>query len=513
MLPRFALPSAEPSGNINLATKPKQVESWLSRLPYANVSEAASEMTDFIATCVRIRTTADRLEAVLDIVLPTSANLVESLREKSISDGLPLPPGRQQTVELCTRLLSEIGYACKLIVLERSGRKFQIFGGKPIDRHLYLLALTLKQILEVNLETHQNPPPGIWLDLHQTYSFALSCGLARTPPATYADGPSLETIYKSALLLVLADPFRIPRETLPPVKDLIAKLSQLLDLIPSHDLTRHGAVFAIAFDTDTPVVVLSRESDMEIEGWDMLVNSTQLVKHLSLLASQYAKEKSQTQRSKKNKISDLGHLELIHRLKLHWGGSVQRMGARHMRFDNSGFEVCFGFQHIHKQLSDASHEPPKALSPYVATPSIATCTLVNDSVGGIALAKERPYGFQLRIGELVSVRQGSMGDWGIGIVRWFRATHSGKAIFGLQLIAPRAVGTTLQHPDMDETIPGLLLPATPALRQGEMVLTQPGKLGIGDTVTLSSGQETYAIQLEKLADFTACIEAYHYRPT
>ncbi len=511
MLPRFSLPAAEPGSNFNLATRPKQVQAWLGRLPIAHAPEAASELTDYIATCVRVRTPSDRMEDILGLVMPTAWVLVDELREQCTSEGLPLPPSHQQTAELCTRLLSELGHACKMIVLERAGRKFTLFGAKPHDQYLYLLVQILRQSLELNLEMHQSPPPGTWRDLHQAYHFALSSGVARDPPQGNATEPSLEDQYKSTLLFALADPFRIPREEMAQVKSWINANCSLLDLIPCSDDNRHGSVYAIALDSDNPVIVLARESDMEIEGWDMLVNSTRLVKQLALLASQRAREHGQSPRGRKGGVHDLGELELLHRLRMHWGGSVQRMGFRHPRYDKTRFEICFGFQAVHSLLRIGEEEERSAPSPFSYTPKVASCMLVNDSVGGLALARERPYGFQLRIGDLVAVRQEGLQDWGLGIVRWFRTARAGRAVFGLQLIAPKGLGVELHDPRTGLAWPGLLIPSTPALRQGEMVLAPPGKLAIGMALDIMMGHGPGRIHLERLAEFSPSFESYYFR--
>jgi hypothetical protein len=495
---------------MSLATKPKQVEAWLARLPYANPVEASAELTDYLATCVRLRLSADRIEEILEKVMPTAGNLAEALKERIAAEGLPLPPNRQQAAELCARLMLEIGYLCKLIILERSLKRFQLFGAKSVERYVYILMLALKQALEVSLDSHQHPPAGIWLDLHQTYAYALDNGWARAVPAGFGDGPCLEDIYKAALLWVLADPYRIPREDNFATKRVIEEYCHLVDLPRSDDNDRHGSVFAIARDSDTPVIVLSREVAPNAGQWPLLLNTTRLVKRLSLLASQYARENKPGPARPRGHIDDLAYLELLHRLKTQWGGSVQRMGNRRPRYEATRYEVVFGLQGIHKRLSGQNAGQPINLASADGAPAI--CLLVNDSVGGLALAKERPIGFQLRIGEIAAVRQDSQGQWSIGVIRWFRSTRTGKAIFGMQFLAPGARGVWLRRGSESASLPGLWLPATPSLRQGEMILCQAGRLAMGMNVDFNDEDgQTRHIELEQLAEFTHAVEAYRYR--
>jgi len=52
ILPRYALPARESARNINVETKPKQVESWLGRLPLSNPVEAAEDCRGCPEFCV-----------------------------------------------------------------------------------------------------------------------------------------------------------------------------------------------------------------------------------------------------------------------------------------------------------------------------------------------------------------------------------------------------------------------------------------------------------------------------
>ncbi len=509
MLPRFTLPPAEAGATLNLATKPKQVAAWLERLPYANPVEACAELTDFLATCARLRLSAERLDDVLEHILPTASHLVEALKERFAGDSLPLAQNRQQAAELCVRLMLEIGHICKLIILSRVGKRFQLFGAKPLDRHVYVLLQSLSQVIETSLETHPSPPAGAGSDMHQAYAFALNNGWSRVTPAVYDDAPCLEDIYKYTLLFALADPFRIPREEMAATRQLVLQWCSQAELLPGDDTSRHGSVFAIDQESDNPVIVLSRTPQQYPGQWQLLLNTTQLVKRLSLLASQYARD-IKPNGGPAGAPQDLVYLDMLHRLRSQWGGSVQRMGYRRARYEAARYEVLFGLQAIHKVLRGV--DEGMASSPFTGVAAPADCMLVNDSVGGLALAKDRPVGFQLKIGDVAAVRHGRAERWSIGIVRWFRATRTGKAIFGLQLLAPGATGVALRDEDEGGELNCLWLPATPSLRQGEMVLCQGGRLGVGARLTLSpeQGGEPRRIRLEQLAELTPSIEAYRF---
>jgi hypothetical protein len=511
MIPRFSLPPGETGNSFYLATKPKQVEAWLTRLPMASPLSAGAELADYLATCVRLRLSPDELEEILDQVMPPASSLVEALKERFVSDNLPPPPNRQQAAELCCRLMLEIGYICKLIILIRIGKRLPLFAAKPLDRHAYILMLALNEVLDINLDTHQSPPPGVWQDMHQTYQFAIDNGWGRLAPPGFGHGLSLEDIYKYALLLDIADPYRIPKEDLEATQDIVLKHCMLANLVPVSDAGPPGSVFVIDRDSDSPASLLPPDQKSAPGRWHLALDTAPLVKRISLLASQHALSIKPANLSETESMANLAHLESLNRLKAQWGGSVRRLGGRHPRYEATMFEAVFGLKAVRKLLGVS--EPGVLVSALAAPSEPTTCLLVNDSVGGLALSRERPLNFQLRIGELAAVRQLRTERWSVGIIRWFRSTRAGKAIFGLQLLAPSARAVRMQRIEDDSIIHGLWLPATPSLRQSEMVLCQSGKLAVGAVLTLFDENETvHRIRLDQLVEFTPTLEAYRYRP-
>lgn len=510
MIPRFTLPPSETGSSFYLATKPKQVEAWLTRLPMASPLSAGAELADYLATCVRLRLPPDELEDILNRVMPCASTLVEALKERFASENLPPPPNRQQAAELCSRLMLEIGYVCKLIILGRLGKRLQLFAAKPIDRHAYLLMLALKEVLDISLDIHQSPPAGVWLDLHQTYHFASGSGWGRLAPAGLGDSTSLEDIYKYVLLLDIADPYHIPKEELAATQDLVRQHCMLANLLQTGQDTPPGGAFVIDRDSDSPVTVLPPEQRSAPGRWHLALDTAPLAKRLSILASQHALSIKPSRLGQAEARSSLAYLELLNRMKAQWAGSVQRLGGRHQRYEATMFEAVFGLSAVRKLLLEP--EAGVAVSALITKAEPTTCLLVNDSVGGLALSRERPLNFQLRIGELAAVRQVRTERWSIGIVRWFRTTRTGKATFGLQLLAPSAKSVELEPKAGGSVIPGLWLPSTPSLRRGEMILCQSGRLAVGADLVMDDGAAMpRPIRLDQLVEFTPALEAYRYR--
>jgi hypothetical protein len=286
MLPRYVLPARESGRNINLETKPKQVEAWLTRLPLSNPSEAAEEMADYLATLNSLDLAHDSRAKVVDRLAPIVEDLVASLYEQYGTVQPPLPPKQHRNAALAQRLLRGMADSYKILLVNWLKRRFHLFGGNPTPLYLQRILLALQAMLEISFETHDPMPEGVWVDLHQTYNYALRNGMKDVIPEGGAKMLSLEQIYKSILLMALADPYHFPQIELPWAKDIIARFSNLASIFPAEEKTKGQAgLFVVEVNTDAPPKPISRESHPMNPRWDLILNTTELAKHLALISS------------------------------------------------------------------------------------------------------------------------------------------------------------------------------------------------------------------------------------
>lgn len=511
MQPRYVLPAREPARTISLETKPKQVDAWLLRLPMSNPAEAAEELADYLATLNRADISHDVRAKVIELLHPVLEDVVGSLREQYGSVSLPLPTKQHRNAELAQRLLLESADCYKTLTLEWLGKRFHLFGGNPLPHYLQHTLLALQSILEVCYETHESYPHGIWVDLHQTYNYALRSGLKDSVPEGSKHMLSLEQIYLATLLLMLADPYHFPQSELPWAKDIIARYANLAHLHPAEETTKgHAGLFLVEVNTDAPPRPLAREPHPMNPRWDLLLTTTELAKHLALLSSHLRGQEDIEKLGLPEAARDPAYVTMLRRLKLNWGASLQRMAQRRRLQNGREFEVSFGLKSVHALIS-----PPAASDAIVygsspeSAPVRLRCKTVNDSMGGLSLSYSGP-GVQIRVGDVVGLRQGS-NAWSIGLVRWFRIPAAGEVFFGVQLLAPQADAVQLRRIDNGRQWPGLLLLPNPVTRQAPMLLSLPSAFAPDITAEVRTTQGKHTIRVEKRLESTPSVDVYRFQ--
>lgn len=513
MLPRYTLPVRAPAGNINLETKPKQVDAWLARLPLSNPAEAAEEMADYLATLNQADISYDNRAKIIERLGATVEDMLASLYEQYGAVSLPLPPKQQRHAELARRLLMEMSNAYKILLLDWLKRRFHLFGGNPTPLYLQRILLSLQAVLEISFETHEPTPEGVWVDLHQTYNYALRNGLKDVIPEGGGKSLTMEQIYKGTLLMALADPYHFPPVELPWARDIIARFSNLATVFPAEESVKGQAgLFVVEINTDTPPKPISRETHPMNPRWDLLLNTTELAKHLALLGTHLKDAEDRDRLGLPDAAQDPAYPGMLRRLRLNWGASLQRQSQRRRHQDGKEVEICFGLKALHQLLAppnkgDVIHYGAPSNDP---PPVVVRCKTVNDSMGGLALEKNSAVGVQVRVGEVAGVRQGN-GAWGVGIVRWFRVPRPGEIFFGVQLLAPRALAIHLRRKDNGRQWPGLLLHPNPVTNQAPMLLALPACFTPNLAADIRTPQGNQAIHIEKRLESTSSTELFRFQ--
>lgn len=512
MQPRYVLPAREPARTISLETKPKQVAAWLLRLPMSNPAEAAEELADFLTGLNRSDVPHDVRARVMEQLYRVMEDVVGSLREQYGSVPLPLPARQRRHVELARRLLLETADCYKTLTLEWLGQRFHLFGGNPVPLYLQRILLALQSLLDVCYETHESCPHGIWMDLHQTYNYALRNGLKDVVPEGSAQMLSLEQIYLATLLMALADPYHFPHSELPWTKDIIVRYANLAHLFPADESTQgHAGLFLIEVNTDAPPRPLAREPHPMSPRWELLLNTTDLAKHLALLSSHLRGREDIEKLGLPEVARDPAYTSMLRHLRLNWGASLQRMAQRRRHQNEREFEVGFGLKTLHHMISPppASDAPHFSAGGNEAPPARARCRIVDDSMGGLALRLGGP-GVQIRVGDVVGLLQGN-GAWSIGLVRWFRISPASEVFFGVQLLAPQADAVQLRRLDNGRQWPGLLLLPNPVTRQVPMLLSLPSTFSPNVRAEVRSTRGKQTIKVDARMESTPSVDIYRFQ--
>jgi len=506
MQPRYNLPAIKGASVLNLDLKPKQVSAWLKRLPLSNPLQAAEELADYLATANRAKMAHDVRARMVELLDSVVDETVTTLREQYVSAPLPLAPRLRPNPELAQRLLLEQATAYKILILSWLGQTFHL-SKKPLPRYLQRLLLCLQQVLEISFETHNSVPDGVWVDLHQTYNYALRSGLADAIPEDSKAMLSADQIYKGILLMALADPYRLSQIERPWAKDLIARFSNLAEIFPVEASSGRAGIFIIDVNTDAPPKPLAWEQHPTDPRWDLMLNTTELAKHLAMLLTHVKAKEDPEQLGLPAAARDPEYAVMLRRLKLSWGASILRQSRRRRRQRGEELEVGFGLRSVYQLIGPVDGDCHLVSAPGDPPPMVMRCTTVDDSMGGLALRRSGAISAQVNVGDLVGVRQDN-GSWSVGLVRWFRVSKEGELFFGIQLLAPRAHSVHVRRNDTGKQYPSLLLPASPTLKQSAMLLVPPGSIEPDSPIDVRSNAGQVSIRVEKRLEYTPNVEVF-----
>jgi hypothetical protein len=129
---------------------------------------------------------------------------------------------------------------------------------------------------------------------------------------------------------------------------------------------------------------------------------------------------------------------------------------------------------------------------------------------GLLLTQDGEPGVRFRVGDVLGIqRSNTVGHWGIGIVRWFRAQGSKSVEVGVELLAPGALPVALRAVGEGETapVPALMLPTIEVAHRPASVLAPRGVLHVGqDFFIAETGRPTRRVRILDAIERTGSVE-------
>jgi hypothetical protein len=421
MKPSYKLPLPDPGTNIPLAAKARQVEQWLGALSLADPVEAAGLLSAYLVAHNRPDLGHGFRRQLPDLTAVACRRILNALEAEFRGMPLPMDDRQRDHVDHALELLGAVADFGKRLVQEGADRSPRLFGDNPLPGQLSRLLHTLREIMDLCYLSHRQLPEGFWLDAHQTGLLLFENGLAGTPdPARPAT--TLGDVYLAVLLEAIADPYHFSEQERLWTLDVIARHGSMATLA----LTRqagHGGVYGIRAGADRPPYPLSWQRDV-VPDCDLVLDTARLVRKLALATSRVGADGAPA-RAVPNQANP-AYRDMLHRLKLIWGGSSQRTAVRHRPARPAERKVVVGFQQVYQHLSE--NAGPVAEAGQVA------CEVVNESLGGVALLVPSP-SFRIKVGSLVCVCRGpGEGMHDIGLVRWFKTGADGVLTFGVKYL-------------------------------------------------------------------------------
>lgn len=486
---KLSLPTYPPVPEFVVETRPKQVQEWLEALPLANTHEACRKLADAIAAVNSVKLGEDARCNLLEIYRTAVSQLRPSLQQLYVGKPLPLAEKSQQAVMLLREMYGELANGYKLALMDLSARRGNLSANKLTALALGRVLECLGNMLEVYYEAYAPAPAAIWTELHQVYWYAAKLNLHDQTLAS-EEKNSINTIYTQILLIALADPYRMLQGQLVLVKAYLAQFGRqvvLQSLGPTDN--KHG-LFLVRLDSDYPPKALMHYQGVTDARTDIILNTIPLARVLHQHVQGLESGLPLLKLGLPEGAQQASYRDMLKRLIKQWGVAPKRVFNRAQ--GHVDVHVCAGIYALHRALSEglvsadiAHKDAPEniALSDLLqATGNQQTynCTrwnVLNESAGGLTLAKEAGHYAKIKVGDIVGIEAETAGSWEVALVRWMQSDADHRIELGAQRLAPHAEAIAVKPviAAADALFqPALLLPEIPALKQPARIAAARG---------------------------------------
>jgi len=512
---KFSVPALS-DGTPGVETRPAEVARWVESLAASDAREAGNALYDALIRLNRTRLSDTERLALLEAYRPAVARVTRLLERDYDESALPLRDRAREAVNLTRELLIECACGYKILLSDNSTRR------AAANRHQMPLLLhrtitALADTLILCYRTYSPTPAGMWHEMHQIYHYAAYFRLENESVPT--DGTDRQTsiglVYKQALLLALADPYRLVPGDVSKVLSLVERCHERANVVPySPDLSGPG-LFLIQTDSDRPPKALGHSANAQIAPVDKLLSAASLVD----LLDQFKAGSGPTAIPG----LEVGSGDLVERLQKSWSSPPKRVFHRFAA--NSGVDICAGIRslghHLRRAEERAAAESGDRNVPVpIDTARMAVAKtgfelsrweIANQSAGGIALKKSSDRPAPIGVGEVVGMRYQGQSMWGIGATRWLQNDEVGGMEIGIELLAPTASVCSLSSPQLpDSTVTALLLPELRALKKAPSLLTPAGTFVAGREFVLDGGGQALTVRAERLLLNTPSFDLFEY---
>jgi hypothetical protein len=563
LLSRFSLPAQDRAAPTHFQANPVALTKWLETLPKTNLGQTTRSLFESLTELNRVELSPALRLQLLEVLRPVIYFAATGLRRHYLHQAIVLPEQAQKVTKLAHVLFQELAIGYTLVAVQTLQSERQSGFSQPqqgVATALHRALSDTTQNLLRDCQLYRVARRGCWHNLHQLAALAWEQQLERLAVADQQGGDStLEAAYLRALLLGSANTFQLRQE------DLAKLFSQLLDWSRLVSLCGVGeGLFAIDCDSDNgPIyqphfhptdghtntlgldtralgehLYQQRSNDDDIAISERLL-SNDLLAHLTLAWTtvsnraflrvdahepielalgltaahhfisgeiDFALLLSKEGFIKLNRPSDNPFLRTDtpsreSRPRDVWDSPFTNTGLTQISVESIDFN-------IRKQHTATEHVKDKDKYRYHAVET------VNISPGGFCLKWPPESATQVRIGEIVGIRERNHKNWSVGVIRWVRLQESGPQL-GIELLSPTA--TPFGARPVQKAGPQgefqrvLVLPELKQTGQPTTLITPRLPFRSGQKIVLMYRDKETRVQLGKRFATTAAFSQFEFR--
>ncbi len=476
--PELQYPEVNDFENPTLERRESAVRRWAHDLPVLNLVKTVPELADQLPLVVsEPLAAADKLRLLELFRVPV--NSVVAAAENRRLRQTPISSGARQKIKdgvlaLCYDLAS--GYKAVLYDLFERGRE------PADDKQLQLCVLrTLEQLrnaLMHSFRIYRAVPPKHYHQMHQLYLYADRAGIAtRTigDDATPADDRVPQQVYLLAMLLAVADPFRLVDGAIEELYHFLtrnARACRIRSGIAGD--SRSDGLFLLRSDSDLPPALFGRAQLDRAGDAPFTLDATALIQLLN-----------QPKDASGESLETYAKW-LLPRFKVAWERAAPRKSVDKKARMAGGLEAAAyllspaGRQTLSGIGSSLGIEVQELEDEEATAYTLETWQVVNESLNGFMLRHPEQTGLGIRVGDVVLIVVATQGQNQphpvIAVVRWFGVKDQ-QMQCGVEIMPGSPAVVTLEsvlpNPELPRS-PGLYLPAVKSIQSPPTLVAPKG---------------------------------------
>ncbi len=550
--------------------EPRRAERWVEELPTGHVGETARLVYKALADLNRSELPVNHRYRIMEMFRAPADYVCTQLDKHYVGQPFPLSAKPRRIAELAREMAWEMAIGYKIVIdAALSGFSHKI-DNRQLLTTLYRTMDYLSRTLVKAYLVYAPPPSHVWLELHHLYLFSehndLHDSKVKDPLEPEREDNTIGDLYRTAMLMSLANPYRLPQKQILWVRQALAQWNKACSLLSFNPNEEPPGLFAVDMEGDQPPSYVTAVRQ-QIPSYLRVLNTSALT-DLLRQASGAHDDSSLTELNQRLSQATL------RRLTLAWGGTSQRLFARknvkqEVRV-TLGLNACHYFiehemesEEKQKQEEvefdnrahfDTNDAPPEGVTEapdiwaIAANPSLQIsvdldfpryrlheevtplpppaaheqrlysehlCELTNESVAGCRLRWNAEAPTRTVVGSLIAMHpekeDGSR--WRLGVVRWLKHMEAEALELGVELLAPYALAVATRNitrkSKLGHYMRALILPEQKHIEQPQTIIT-PAVYRLGDKLGVAIKGHIQQIRLTKLVEQTGTFNQFEF---
>ena len=520
MVSVLTIPEPKARSVSDAKVNPKETHQWLSKLALFDTQGSLKQLFETLHESNRIACKTESRFEMLEMYRQPVSSVAQTVEEVLSKSSTPLPGDHAQLADLMKRVIIEMAYGYKSIVLDRAKtHRTKKPNGEmctAIHRSMGYLYLTLYYCALY----YNSYPEGTWTELHSLYGYARKLDIhnesVQDKLNTSRPKNNIAHVYQQALLFGLSDPYGKP-------VPVIQKIHRYLDFWASDSHVRSFAKppskrcqFTIDPGQDRPAQSYALNAATKKSKNLMLLDTRGITKTAHQHWGELELDAHSEFTGLPDGFFDRNGADMLQCVISAWGIAPRRKQPRNaiagiyqlvVGIDASHYFVNGGSR-VEVVSNPSAPTAPTGAGEYVTQNWLGE----NESSHGLCLRVDlnKPAVIQVRVGEVVAFRLNrDQASWSTGVVRWVRLTNTVLRV-GLQKLGSSAQAIAVKPVNANTSNKSVLknsiwIPKHELSQYSHSLVTPPGMYEDQRELFIDNGKVTRTVRAIKQLE-----RSHHY---